>query len=119
MRRFAVPGLVMAVALGLFAARAEAWSGGAKFGSPFAGPQMGAGAWSGSARYGSPFAGSPVGELQNEAWGRYLMNQHFRNNPPPPPQVYPQFPNWAWMAPSWQWNGFQWVWVPGYWVPRK
>ena len=114
MRRSALSGLIVAIALSLLTARTEAWSAG----SPFAGPPASAGAWSGSSRYGSPFAGPPVGELQNEAWGRYLWGQYLRNNPLPPRQVHPQFPNWAWIAPSWQWNGFQWVWVPGYWIPN-
>ena len=114
MRRFAFRRLLVAVALGLVTANAEAWSGG----SPFAGPAARAGAWSGSARYGSPFAGPPVGELQNEAWGRYLMRQYLRNNPLPP-QVFPHSPNWACIAPSWQWNGLQWLRVPGYWVPGQ
>lgn len=114
MSRFALSGPIVAIALSLLTANAEAWS----TGSPFAGPPARAGVWSGSARYGSPFAGPSVGELQNEAWGRYLRRQYLRNNPLLPQQVHPQFPNWAWMAPSWQWNGFQWVWVPGYWVPN-
>lgn len=119
MNRFALAGLIAAVALSLFASVAEAWSGGAALGGPFAGPPAATGPWSGTARFGGPFGGPPPGQLQNEAWGRYLLNQYQRNNPPPPPQVFPQFPNWAWIAPAWQWNGFQWVWVPGYWVPTR
>ena len=115
MKRWSVPALLAAVALGLFAAGAEA--GSASYGSPFASASdMGAG----SARYGSPLGGGPpLGQLQNEAWGRYLLNQYQRNNPPPAPQVFPQHPHWAWIAPAWQWNGYQWVWIPGYWVPTR
>jgi hypothetical protein len=112
MRRFVLPGLLAALTMGLLAASGEAGSGGA---------------WSGhvgfgGARSASPFYSPPLGQLQNEAWGRYLRHQYLSNSPPPqfapPPPVAPRHPNWAWVDPSWQWNGFRWVWVPGYWVSR-
>ncbi len=108
MRRIVLPGLLAALAVGLFAGIGEAWAGGNVSGN----------VGRGGARFGSPFPGPPLGERQNEAWGRYLLRQKSRNNPPPPPQFFPQYRNWAWIAPAWQWNGFRWVWVPGYWAPQ-
>src|SRR5262245_28598829 len=110
MRRLTLFGLLVAIGVALSPAIAMAWSGS----SPFARAEVGPG----SARYGSPFPGPPLGELQNEAWGRYLWGQYLRNSGPPRP-MNPQRPGWAWVAPAWQWDGFRWVWVPGYWVPVR
>jgi hypothetical protein len=98
MKHFALPGLILMLALALLPASAGAWSGGERLSSPFAAP--------------------PLGALQNEAWGRLAIYQYFRANPPRQ-LVHPQHPQFMWVEPAWHWNGFQWMWVPGYWVPRQ
>jgi hypothetical protein len=112
MRRFVLPGLLAVVAVGLLAGVGEAGS---------------TGLWPGHVGLGghrppSPFYTPPLGQLQNEAWGRYLLHQYLRNSPPPQvapaPHAVPRHPGWAWVDPCWQWNGHQWVWGPGHWVPR-